>query len=120
MLTVGFILFCSPLILWGLSFVIVILVVLVKGLMLGVNTIARGMNDSYLNVVAGLTTIIITLLEVLALGDIVLNCADMFPIITCSVLFVGTIMVILFLILSALKMICLKRWAGCYLNGYRS
>ena len=62
------------------------------------------MNDSYLNVVAGLTTIIITLLEVLALGDIALNCAvDMFPIIIFSVIFVGMIMGgILFLIPDAL------------------
>ena len=110
MFTVGFILFCSPFILLGLSCVIVTLGVLLRGLMLGVNTIARGMNGSYLNVVAGLSTIIIILLEVLALGDIVLNCADMFPIIICSVLFVGMIMVILFSILDAIKVICLKRW----------
>ena len=71
MLTVGFILFCSPFILLGLSFVILVLGVLLKGLMLGVNIIARGMNGSYLNVVAGLTTIIISLLEVLALGDVI-------------------------------------------------
>lgn len=111
MVTVGLILFFLPFVLLGLSFVIVILGVLLRGLMLGVNIIARGMDDSYLNVVAGLTTIIITLLEVLALGDIALNCAvDMFPIIIFSVIFVGMIMGILFLILSALKMICLNRW----------
>lgn len=104
MVTVGLILFFLPFVLLGLSFVIVILGVLLRGLMLGVNIIARGMDDSYLNVVAGLTTIIITLLEALALGDIVLNCAvDMFPIIIFSVIFVGMIMGgILFLIPDAL------------------
>ena len=39
MFTVGFILFCSPFILWGLSFVILILSVLLKGLILGVSTL---------------------------------------------------------------------------------
>ena len=42
--------------------------------MLGVSTIARGiMNGGYLNVLLGLFTIIIGVLEILALGDIVLN-----------------------------------------------
>lgn len=69
------------------------------------------MNGSYLNVVSGLITITIGLLEILALGDIVLNCAlDVLPIIIFSMAFVGNFTGVLVLILDAIKMMCLKRW----------
>ena len=81
-----------------------------------VSTIVRGMDDGYLNIVAGLITILASLLEILALGDIVLNCADMWDVPTIffslifSMAFVGMIMSMLLLVLDAVKMMCLERW----------
>ena len=53
MVIIGFVSFCLPFVLWFLSFVIVILGALLKVVMFGVSSIARGMDDGYLNIVAG-------------------------------------------------------------------
>ena len=75
--------------------------------MLGVSTIARGiMNGGYFNVVLGLFTIIIGVLEILALGNIVLNGCDVFIIFSMG--FVGMFTGVLFFIFDAVKMMCLK------------
>ena len=71
MIEVGFVLFMLPFIVWGLSCVFVILVVLLGGVM----KIARGMSEGYVNVLSGLMIIILSLLELSALGDIAFNCA---------------------------------------------
>jgi len=117
MVIIGFISFCLPFVLWFLSFVIVILGALLKVVMFGVSSIARGMDDDgYLNIVNGLIIILASLLEILALGDIVLNCTDMWDVpilffsLIFSMVFVGMIMSMLLSFLSAVKMRCLKRW----------
>lgn len=107
MIEVGFVLFMLTFIVWGLSCVFVILVVLLGGVM----KIARGMSEGYVNVLSGLIIIILSLLELSALGDIAFNCAlDMFPIIIFSWAFIGIITGGLVFIADTVKILCLKRW----------